>query len=230
MPARNTIRQRLTMNTLYNDLEKTVQRYVLGKLSESEAIEFEEYYLSNPDIIEMVETAQNMNLGLAHEPAAMHAEIANSQNSFLQKLFGWLSVPIPAYAVLAAAAVFTPLAVNNLGFDKPSEQIALANFSTATTRGIKQTGINLAGAAGTFALMIKLKQIDYPYYKLKIYRPAEAKPVWVSNQFQVSALRDQLIVIPDQAKINNATVEVVGVDSEFNEAVVEFCHYSEVCR
>ena len=218
------------MNTPYHDLESTVQRYVLGKLTEAEAQEFEAFYLSNPELIEMVEAAQNIQIGLANEPLINTKRSPQKRDSWVQTVTGWLTVPVPAFAVLAIAAIVAPLLLTGGGINITPQQITLVSFTTSTTRGLESVKSIDLTTEGTTALMIKLKTASHPQYKLKVFKAGENDPIWISNKFQVSGLLDQLVVIPDQAKINNATIVVVGVDKQANESPVEFCHYSELCR
>lgn len=52
------------MNQLYIEQNDVVQRYLHGKLSADELIEFEKYMLLNPDIIEDIELSKAFKLGL----------------------------------------------------------------------------------------------------------------------------------------------------------------------
>ena len=214
------------------DIEITVQRYVLGQLSDSESDSFEEYFLPKPELVEMVETVQKMHLGLeAADRSVPRVAIEKVKAFSIQRLIDWLSVPVPAFAVLLVALVATPLAFQSFNPQDRSNEIVMVNFSTDVTRGVEPVRlVDLSNVKGDSALMVKLKSVQYPHYRLKLIPISGEEPLWVSEPFQVSALRDHLVVVPKGVGVSKAKIEVVGIDDNTKEIKVEFCHYSEVCR
>jgi len=222
------------MKNEYPDLENTVQQYVLGKLSESQAEEFEAYYLSNPGIIEMVEITQNIQIGLENsresESRVRHTA-SGSEESFMQRLMGWVSVPMPAYATLALAVLLSPLILKGINQSENTGEMTLLNFSTELTRGAAPTAsIDLSSVTGTAGILVKLKQLSHPQYQLKMLLDDGTTVVWSSEPFTVSALRDRLVLVPNNVPRDKLTIEIIGLNSNGTEQAVEFCHYSEACR
>lgn len=233
------------MNTKYNNIDTVIQDYVLGRLNDAKATEFEEFFLSNHEVAEQVESAQLMHAGLQELEKRSRqssinyskAEAKNRQNTILksekslfEKLLGLLTIPVPAFAMIAMVAVLSPMALQSLNGDNSNSNISLVNFSTQTTRSTNEViSIDLSNRNGDSALLIKLKSVEFPNFKLKLIPIGELNPVWESEPFKPSALRDKLVTLPS-GSLGKVQVEVVGIDDTLNETIVEFCHYSENCK
>lgn len=229
------------MNTKYNNIDTVIQNYVRGRLNDADATEFEEFFLSNPEIAEQIETAQLMRAGfieieksgLQNSISNNKAESKNSQKcekSLLEKFLGLVSIPVPAFAMIAMTAILLPMALQGLNGNTTNTNISLVNFSTQTTRSTSDPiTINLSDRNENSALLIKLKSVAFPNYKLKLIPIDEVNAVWESEPFKPSPLRDKLVALPNR-EFGRVTVEVVGIDDTLNETIVEFCHYSESCK
>ena len=233
------------MKTKYDNIDTMIQNYVLGRLNDAQAAEFEEYFLSNPDLIEQIETAQLMHAGLLQAEQLTLQKSADSNTTAInspkkskqlsakpwyEKLRNLIFIPVPAFAVMAMAAVMLPMALQNSNNLKQNSNISLINFSTQTTRSTNQgVTIDLSENNQNMAMLVKFKSVDFPNYKLKLIPIGESNPVWESELFQLSSLRDKLISLPSNS-YGKVSVEVVGIDDNLNESEVEFCHYSEICN
>lgn len=216
----------------YEDIECVVQRYVLGKMSESEAEQFEEFYLSCSETAELVESAQAMNIGLNNLSQTSSLSETKQTIAPLKQLWSrainCLTIPVPAFAVLALGLVAVPFAFD---LKQAPPELNLVNFSTDVTRSRGPlTIIDLSDVSGIPTLLIKLKSVQQPHYKLKLYEVNNDRLVWESNLFSVGPLRESLLVLPTNLNAKKIRLEVVGVDQESNESIVEFCHFSEVCN
>jgi hypothetical protein len=221
------------MNNPFTDIETSVRNYVLGKMTDDETDQFEEYYLSNPDIIEMVEITQNIHIGLQNAELSQAAEpnVNPVPNKWLRTLINWVSIPMPAYAAVALAIVAGPLAMNSFYTSSNIDTMNVANFATVATRGAKAPiEIDLSELNQPTGVFVKVRQVDYQYYILKLTAADSAQVNWVSEPFEVSSLRDKLLVIPDSVERSNVAISVYGIEREGIETPVEFCHYSEVCK
>lgn len=227
------------MHEQYPDLEATVQRYVLGLLPADEAEQFEAWYLARPEIIEMIETVQNINIGMqsAKLVPSVGADFNRpkapvTKDSLLQRLSRWLSVPVPAYASLALIALAAPFLINNSGEQLRSQQnLNLVGFSTAQLRGSAASlELDLSSDIAPAALLLKVKSVDYQYYQVQISSLDDSESVWNSQPFEVSALRDHLLLLPDSILTGRKNVEMFGLAPTGEKNSVEFCHYSETCR
>ena len=230
------------MNINEKNLDTIIQNYVHGRLNDVEASEFEEYFLSNPNVIEQVETTQSLHMGLleaektAFQQTADSIKVSNtstikSTDSFYQKLLNLVSIPVPAFAVIAMAAILLPMALENFNNQNQTSEVSLINFSTQATRSSDQgITIDLSNSNNSSAILIKLKKVDYPFYKLKLINTNSNKSAWESQEFQVSALRDKLVTLPNLSSLGKVNVEVYGIDNDSQETKVDFCHYNETCR
>ena len=223
------------MNNPYPDLETTVQNYVLNRLSTKEAEEFEEYYLSNPEIIAMVETVQNIQIGLQNAKQALKHETVISSSGvnrgWWRTIVAWISVPVPAYLTVGAVMLAAPLAYNSRQQTSSLEQLALVNFSTDVTRSSSAPlEFDLSTVQGTPAVFVKVKRVEHQHYVLKVNASGSGHTIWSSKPFAVSSLRDKLVVLPTTAKQDNVTIKLFGIEQDGIETLVEFCHYSEVCN
>ncbi len=222
-----------------------VQSYVMGTLNDAQTSEFEEFFLSDPEVAEQVESAQLLRAGLqemdrnevqiSEATSDANAKIKgqtvrDTNKSLFEKLIGLISIPVPAFAVIAMAAIMSPLALQGLSGSKPNSEINLISFSTDATRSASNSvSVYLSDTYGSSAVLIKLKTIDFPIYKLKLISIGDNDPVWESEPFQPSPLRDKLVSLPSNI-FGEFYVEVVGINDKSQEQTVEFCHYSETCK
>jgi len=111
-----------------------------------------------------------------------------------------------------------------------SEPIELVGFSTLATRGAQlQSDIDLSQVNGRAAVMIKLKEVQYQFYVLTV-SSLDGQHIWQSDNFQVSALKDKLILLPNTLDESAIKIQVSGLEKDSSKTAVKFCHYSEVCR
>jgi hypothetical protein len=223
------------MNNPYPDLETTVRDYVLNRLSDKETEEFEEYYFSNPEIIEMVDAVININIGLENAKQPLNVEFVkpagSSDKDWLRTLVSWISVPVPAYLAIVMVMVAAPLAYKGLSPSNFPDQLALVSFSTDVTRSADTPlELDLSDLQGAPAIFVKVKRVEHKYYVLKVNASDSDHSIWSSEPFKVSSLRDKLVVLPAAVKKDQVTIKVFGIEQDGIETSVEFCHYSEVCK
>jgi len=236
----------MTIN--YDNIESTVQKYVLGQLSTAEVDEFELYFITRPDIIDLIEVTQQMYLGASHlnentkKTAVVESESrANQSSTWLDKVRSLLSFPVPAYAFALSLFALAPLMSvmldgntgNGIGDgaginDTPLE---LVRFTTEVVRsGVEfDEVLNLSEVGDNAAVFIKLKAVDYEFYQAVLLDESD-KEVWLSPRFQPSALRDSLILIPNSVERKEVKLQVYGVVESGETQKVEYCHYSERCK
>ncbi len=229
------------MTSEYPNLEETIQAYVLGKLPLDQKDAFEEYFLAKPEIIEQIEIAQKINIladlesNEAYENMKTDMSYSNTnQDQILDKLIGWLTVPIPAFATVAAIALLTPMLANQFA-SREAGQIELAAFSSATTRGESESisnqfdiTLDLSTLNKNAAIMIKVTPDVKQAYRLEIHDSSAL--IWTSPSFSVkSGTRDQIILLPDSVRIPDARLRLLGKEQDESLNAVKFCHYSEVC-
>ncbi len=100
--------------------QELIERYVAGRLSEAEAVTFEEYCLANPEFAKQVEFEQRLKAGIAQVASGSTAEFVRSNHPLHWRLaaaaavllavvsifFVW-SRTLPAHAPAIMAAVTT---------------------------------------------------------------------------------------------------------------------------
>ena len=117
------------MDLEYISSHSVVDRYLLGQLSEQEQVEFELYFLENPEILDEVEVARSLKRGLTGKQELLGSFQAGAPSdgklSPLEIVRGWFQSP----AVLAGnfAVIATLLALVVL----PGQEPPLSAF-TAT--------------------------------------------------------------------------------------------------
>jgi len=226
------------MDKIYIDENQIEIKYLRGQLSDKELEMFEVYLMEDPSVLERLELEQVFTQTLkdkeefesAAEMSAVEtidaAILEQSKVSLLQRFIAWICVPIPAYASLMLAVG----AASIVAIRPNSEPIELVGFSTLATRGAQlQSDIDLSQVNGRAAVMIKLKEVQYQFYVL-IVSSLDGQHIWQSDNFQVSALKDKLILLPNTLDESAIKIQVSGLEKDSSKTAVKFCHYSEVCR
>ena len=222
------------MSTTHNDIETMVRDYVLGRLSDEEAEEFEAYFLGHADLVKMVSDFQTMQIAISGVEESRQAELvkvssSSTSSTLLSRLKGVFTVPVPAYSVaalMAASFIGSQQVLNTI----PSQnELQIARFTTAATRGKnldQEVVINFSEYGGDVGLFLKVPEVNYQYYRVRLIAQNDGTDVWESTDFEFSALRDHLLVIPSKEISGVRIVKLVaGEENEF----VSFCAYSEVC-
>ena len=220
------------MNGSYPDIEKTVQEYVLGKLSTEEAEGFEAFFLSDLEIVDMVETAQSMHLALNSFSRNDHLSDGvedGVKKSVLTKLLEFISIPVPAYS-MAALLLAVTIAPQLLSYSERAvaPELQIVRFSSEATRSISNTlTIDFTNRKEAVGIFIKVARVDYRDYVLRLNGPNDA--IWLSKPFQMSTLKDALVVVPNGVVDGPQSVELFGVSPTGQQVPVEFCNYNERC-
>jgi hypothetical protein len=222
------------MSEPYPDIEKTVQEYVLGKLSDSEAEDFEAFFLGRPEIVEMVGEAQMITLGLSASDVQLDSVDDNQvyvHSGWLQTLQSLFSVSIPVYAVMGLLIVTSagPMLLNSHEKDQIGT-VELVRFSTGATRGNKdEVVVNFSKSDVNLAMLIKIDDASYHSYRLRAELVKDSSVRWQSKKFQLSALRDALVNIPPRSVFGEYKITAFGIREDGVEIQVSLCNYHEVC-
>ena len=223
------------MNNTFNDLESTIQQYVLGHLSVKEATEFEAFYLAEPDVIEKIEIAQRLHHGLKKQALSVQgnktATRKKKQANASLGLVDWLRFPLPAYSFGLLAFAMWTLTYIAPRPDITSNAITMAHFSTSAIRGTTEPPIiDFNNIQTDAAILIKLPRADYQFYRLRLLNNQNNRPIWSSKPFQLTPLRDQMVFVPKNTVSDKAILQVIGIKNDASEVEVNFCHYSENCN
>lgn len=222
------------MKITKENLESVVQAYVLGQLDDTQTEEFEAYFLARPELIEMIDLAQKLNTGLENLPfeSVVAAEQPNNR-SLLDMLVGFIKTPVPVYAAVAALAVVAlgPASLLSSNDAVYENQPQLVRLDTSSVRSAgKRSSVDLSVDGKSAALVVRVKEVEFPQYRLKVLSSDDRETLWSSEVFEfASGTRDYLVVVPPQASRNNVKVELYGVDQGDGEVNVTFCNYTEAC-
>lgn len=230
------------MDRKYIDENEIEIRYLRNQLTPQELEEFEVCLMENEDLLERLEIQQALHETLQSNSLPENSSDSRNSKSLdesseviskltpIQKLIRWISLPIPAYAVLLSLVGTASLVFVQRAGTENTEPLELVGFSTIATRGSKlQTELDLSKVNGRAAVMIKLKEVKYQYYVLDVLSEDHQR-IWQSDLFKVGTLKDSLVLLPSRISKNIVKIKVLGVDKAGKENEVEFCHYSENCR
>jgi len=220
------------MNQFNKDIESTIQKYLRNELSDDQLEQFEDYFVDKPEIIEKIELGLKIIYGLnsVNEQDLLEA-VAQPKHAgmTIKRLLHWLFIPTPAYV---SVFVGSAMAVTFLVFNTPMPcHPNLLGFSTAQTRNADKSVMIDLDSADTFrAVFVKLPKVEYRHYRLSVTEPETKKLIWLSEPFSFSALRDQMIFLPDGLVYAQAKIELLADVPNQAPLSVRFCHYSEVCE
>lgn len=220
------------MNQFNKDIESTIQKYLRNELSDDQLEQFEDYFVDKPEIIEKIELGLKIVNGLnsVNEQDLLEAVAQPKHEGMtIKRLLGWLFIPTPVYV---SAFVCSVMAVTFLAFNTPlPSHPDLIGFSTAQTRNAdKSVMIELSSERKFRAVFIKLPEVEYRHYRLRVTEPETKELIWLSEPFSFSALRDQMIFLPDGLIYAQAKIELLADVPNQAPQSVPFCHYSEVCE
>ena len=223
------------MNINNDTIESLVKRYVLGQLNDTEAEEFEAYFLARPEIIAMVEDVQRIHAGLEYNELNAAEQPANKTSGSAGSIGRWLSIfngPVPAMAMLLLVAVMTPMAMQ--GLSDGSGQIMDVQLVRLDPSNVRSSGsagtYNLNAGGRHAAVIVRVKEVEYPEYLLQVSSAESNSELWKSDKFSfASGARDYLVLVPPQAAINNVDVQLLGIREDAQQVEVDFCSYTEAC-
>ena len=220
------------------NLVRLANEYASGSMSNADAEQFEEYFLSRPDVLDLVERAQTT---MIESNKRDHQAEQDGGMTWFGELISNLSQPTLT-PIFSASLVFVALIGQGLllsGFGSRADEIRLAGFTTAKTRtaSMEQPSRYVAKtdlrsvANEAVAVMVKFTQEVEQEYKLQVFDSMNLeRPVWESDLFVArSGNRDQIVSIPTVARIDNASIKVLGRSEGAPFKYVQFCHYSEAC-
>jgi hypothetical protein len=204
--------EKLKMDDEYITQNDFVQRYLQNKLTPEETVEFEEYILDKPELLERLELDSILT---EHLPTAIKV----LPSPILKKMSWWK----PLFSNLTAVAACS-LLVAVLLFDKPNysnispDVIYLEDFRGDQTEFI----VNFAKGSNEKVIIIQPKTFDIDNFKVDIRRENSSLVVkhWPSLQKNLSG--DLVINLnksdlpPDSYKMILTHAESSNVDSVFS--------------
>ncbi len=128
-----------------NELEQSqkIERYVLNRMDEDEATEFEAYYLSNQDCLEQLEASRRLHQGLqlvegSEEAVSVQvsdqAAASNDSHWWKKKLPAWSLVASVMMMMLPTSYLYQQVITQKL----PQPGLSVVNLSLSATRSAHQ--------------------------------------------------------------------------------------------
>ncbi len=220
------------MQNFEHDIEDTIHQYLHRKLTEEQAVEFEDYFVDKPELLSKIESSRAMIQGLhsmKHQSELLSEEVNEvEQAKLLERVFAWLWQPSAGYAV-ALSALAALIVIPN-SHQQTSMDIELLSFSTSSQRNLQapiETELTRPGTRG--AAFIKVAKVDYRQYELELIDVDSQVQVWRSQPFAFSVLNDKMVLMPFDMVATKVALNLYGIDGEGDRKKVDFCHYSEPC-
>ena len=181
------------MNADYISQHDIVQRYLKGKLTPEETVEFEEYIVDKPELLEELEVDSVM---VEHLPKLKTAAQRLRPSSLWMRLFG---TPLKAslgtgFAVLLVVALFAPH-FNQQG--RPLDgNIALYYLSEVRGQaGIEQT-VDVAKTTDTIIFVLDVEIEQSTPYKVSLLNIDSDTRIALSQRYLASEVGEIYVSIP----------------------------------
>ncbi|MEM8501229.1 MAG: hypothetical protein AAF542_24660 [Pseudomonadota bacterium] len=231
-----------------DDSEKDllVEKYVLNLLTAEEAENFEAAYLSDPKLIEEIETARHLHRGLKAIEYKLaeksHSESKSSSGSLVNSIKSMFSAPVPSFALVLAAAL-GGLTHYFISFNDPQTQelkiLSFDSSGTARKRGKSNTTPNQTPAneasfkipldENNLAVSVKIKEVLHDRYVV-VVQSTDDIVSFESTTLKANNNRDIFVSLPSEKYVGRTfNIKVYGLNEDGTKSRVSFCHYSEAC-
>ncbi|MFT6328863.1 MAG: hypothetical protein ACJAYN_000790 [Bermanella sp.] len=225
------------MDRAYIEENNVIRRYLRDQLNSEDSEAFEIYLVENPNMVDQLELDQIMVDGFKLQGNLGESDASGLINSLMNAI----SRPVPIYAPALMFIALLPFFYLSQNIGVPQSEVTLVNYSTETVRGnaagpdnrITSRLVEPKTTSDSMAVLIKLQPRTVKTYLefLVILSDGDThNPLWESQKFEPTALRDKLIVIPHDLTLSNTRLEVFAIDDKGDRIPVNFCHYSKVCR
>lgn len=222
----------------YIEVHQIAERYLQGKLSESEEAEFEERFLGNPELLDELELAEKLQQGLQDvaivETLHKKARPGSRSTTFFRT---------PQYAAAATVFLFVSMAVSTVLYqrvERLSETGQVMSFDSTrvipvlTTRGAPSNEpiTRFSPEKGEeIVLLVDPGPDRYPRYRMTVYRQDAAdaeEPVWQRDSI-VAGYQDMVALsIPGtRLEVGDYLIRVEGWNEE-RPAGQEYEYLTEV--
>ncbi|MGQ8365496.1 hypothetical protein [Glaciecola sp. 1036] len=178
-------------------VDERIERYILNKMSEQEASEFEAYFLSNQSCLEQLEIAEQIHQGLlALQQSGDMQDMLAKQKA--KKRFWQKPVPLWSLAATVCLVLLIPIIQITSQGSGEADQIRVVNIELASVRGEGENTIelNLTGTQTLLSFYVDTEtpQFDHPSYG-----------------FQLSSEDNQIVFRSTNLTLNNASTLFVNL-------------------
>lgn len=188
-------------------------KYLRGKLTPEEAIEFENYILDKPDLVEQLE----MDKALFESLPKVEFESSKASGQKERSKKYWFSIFTPLAGVMATAVVFLGIQLNFLKVVDPGEGSSGAVqlvFPDSANRG---EAIPISIKAGVSHVVLAFEPSDFSveFYDVVLRRSSDRKIVELYENVAVASA-GYIVVLVEQEVVADQeyVVEIMQADNE----------------
>jgi hypothetical protein len=198
------------MDDEYINQHDIALRYLQGKLTPEETVEFEEYILDKPKLLEQLEVDSVLKIHLPN------VHIINTSSPKIRKPFGWFSTPLRASVATAFACVFI------LWVAVPKKEFSATHFTASpdivyleTFRSAGNTQeISVDNSHRSILLVIDLSGLPEKMYSFKLFDQNEIERM-DKNGLSTNSLGELIISLP--TKVLNSGDYILLITSPDNQ-------------
>lgn len=169
------------------DQQQKIERYILNRMDEQEASQFEAFYMSNQQCLEQLEMAERLYFGLKVVTSACETigqQVVPIKNTdaqrhwWLKSMPYWAAAALFLVALLPSGVFYQELLQHNL----PQAQPSVVSLSLSTTRSSQQQALSIQTSSGRTILSIYI-DIDivgtlYSSYGFTISKQRDPSSHW----------------------------------------------------
>ena len=189
------------MDRNYIEQHLLVDRYIQGKLEQSEQEAFEERLVWDPALVEEVELAEHLRSGLQDASAAQAARAPGFDlAAFVSGLFA-----VPQFAAAASFLLAVTLSVAVLtsplvDLGSPSEVPELQTDIVPLFATRSEDAMAITVDSGAWTVLLVDVMGDYPAYRVTVHRDeAGSEPVWMQDGLQPTYPESLAVGMPGSA-------------------------------
>lgn len=164
------------------DREQKIERYILSRMEEDEALEFEAFFLSNQECLNQLEVAEKLYKGLLAINQPLNEFRADEEQASNDKF--WWRKKVPAWS-LAAMLMITMLPSvylyqNIQQHNAPLGSVAVVNIDTSNMRSSrdKKKIVVETSKRMIISIFMETDQFYYENYNFEIYKVGEHDSTW----------------------------------------------------
>ena len=179
------------------DQQQTIERYILNRMDEEEASEFEAYYLGNKECLEQLQLAEKLHLGLRHAEKSATPGIAttfaahrasNDQSWWQRGLPVWSAAALLMLALIPSGYFYQQ--AQQLG--GPQAGLAVINVPLSETRsatGNNEIVIEPSGNRIVLSIYVdtSVDRLLFSNYGFSLTGAQDTEPSWQTDNLQLNA-------------------------------------------
>jgi anti-sigma factor RsiW len=178
------------MNHEQIEREHVVDRYVLGRLSPTDAERFEEHYLSCPACLEQIELTERLR-AVATQAAVVEASRPRAAS---WASFGAKKTPLLLAAALLLAALAPAYLWWRTGAARPEANALVLTLAAVRGGGAADQEVQLGEGTPSVVLSLELEGAGTARYRAVVAR--DGRELWRSDDLRPSAQETLVVTLP----------------------------------